>query len=278
MFFSLILATVNRTEEPDRFLNSLTRQSYTDFELIVADQNPDDRLIQILEKYKLVFPILHLRSDKGLSKARNVGIKKANGDVIAFPDDDCWYPDNLLETLANFFNENRDYDGFTGRSISTAGKDTGGRFSKKPCVLNQLNILGRHVSYTVFLRRSLVEKVGDFDIRLGLGANTKWGSGEETDYLLRCIKMGSRLYYDPSFLVYHPEVIYSDSNAKRRALSYSLGWGKVLRKHQFPFWFVLYHLFCPLAGASLEMISLNVNKARYHWCVAKGRIYGWLDF
>jgi len=277
VFFSLILATVNRTEELKKFLKCLARQSYTNFELIVIDQNPDDRLVPVFENYKPLFPILHFRSEKGLSLARNVGINEASGDVVSFPDDDCWYPDHLLDEIATFFKKHEAYDGVMGRGVSLEGKDAGGRFRKKPCLLNRMNLLGCHISFTMFLKRSLIKRVGNFDVRLGLGAGTKWGSGEETDYLLRCLKMESKLYYDPSFLVYHPEKIYSGPDARKRAFSYALGWGWVQKKHQLPFWHVLYHITRPLIGAFVELVALNPNKARYHWHIVKGRTLGWLD-
>jgi glycosyltransferase involved in cell wall biosynthesis len=92
MKFSLVLATVGRTQEVARFLDSLARQTYRDFELIVVDQNPDDRLVELLRPFELRFPIIHLRCERGVSRARNLGPKYVSGDIVGFPDDDCWYP------------------------------------------------------------------------------------------------------------------------------------------------------------------------------------------
>ena len=50
--FSLILATVDRVTELERFLDSLDRQTFRDFELFVVDQNTDDRLVPILASYR----------------------------------------------------------------------------------------------------------------------------------------------------------------------------------------------------------------------------------
>src|SRR5579864_3540599 len=89
--FSLILATVGRLDEVARFLQHLGRQTYRDFELIIVDQNSDDVLERLIRQYQGCFPVLHLRSEPGLSRARNVGLQHFSGDVVAFPDDDCWY-------------------------------------------------------------------------------------------------------------------------------------------------------------------------------------------
>ena len=91
MKFSLILATLNRTGEVDYLLKTLDRQTYRNFELIVVDQNADDRLVPLLAPYQANFPILHLQSAKGLSRARNVALEHVSGDIVAFPDDDCAY-------------------------------------------------------------------------------------------------------------------------------------------------------------------------------------------
>src|SRR2546427_827401 len=101
MKFSLVQATLGRTGELARFLRELDQQTYRSFELIVVDQNPDQRLAPILAPYESRFPVFHVRSEKGLSRARNVGMRQIGGDVVAFPDDDCWYPPHLLEWVRN---------------------------------------------------------------------------------------------------------------------------------------------------------------------------------
>lgn len=99
---SLVVATINRTVELERFLASLDTQTYRNFEVIVIDQNPDDRLVPVLCRHAGL-AISHLRSGRGLSKARNVGLRATKGEIIAIPDDDCWYPPQLLSTVAAWF-------------------------------------------------------------------------------------------------------------------------------------------------------------------------------
>ena len=52
MKVSLIMPTINVTKELDLFLQSLVQQTYQDFELIVVDQNPDRRVLDIVMKYE----------------------------------------------------------------------------------------------------------------------------------------------------------------------------------------------------------------------------------
>ncbi|BBL81899.1 glycosyltransferase family 2 protein [Thermus thermophilus] len=273
MRFSLVLATVGRTGELKNFLESLNAQTYRSFELIVVDQNDDDRLVPLIHSFQDHFPIIHLRSDKGLSRARNVGLRHASGDIIAFPDDDCLYPPNLLESVARWFNEHPEWYGLTGRVVDENGLPSGGRWDRKKGAVNRYNVWRRGISVTIFLRREVVTAVGPFDEDLGVGAGTPWGSGEETDYLIRALEAGFRIFYDPSGMVVHP----NKHPDPLRAYVYGVGMGRVLRKHRYPLWFVFYQWLRPFGGALLSLSMGKVDKARYHWAVLRGRLLGWLS-
>lgn len=278
MHFSLIVATINRTKEIKRFLQSLASQSYKNFELIVVDQNSDDRLVPILEPYKTHFPILHIRSAPGLSRARNIGLRYVKGDIVAFPDDDCWYPPDLLEKVANFFQKHPDIDGLAGRSIDENGKPSVGRWDEKEGLIDMFNVWRRAISFSIFLKTKVINEVGDFDETLGVGAGTPWGAGEETDYIVRTLKLGFKIYYYPSINIYHPQKtpVY-DVRAISRAYSYGMGFGRVLRKHKYPLWFLGYYLIRPLSGIILSLLTGNFSKAKYYGTVLNGRFLGYLS-
>src|SRR5439155_16279062 len=94
--FDLVLATVGRVDELRHFLDALQDQAYRNFRLIIVDQNADGRLDPILDSYRGSIPLLRVSSEPGLSRARNVALRRLEGDVVSFPDDDCWYPPDLL--------------------------------------------------------------------------------------------------------------------------------------------------------------------------------------
>lgn len=276
MRFSLIMATIGRTKEVERFLKHLDCQTYRDFELIVVDQNMDNRLVPVLEHYKERFPILYLRSDKGLSRARNVGLKNISGYIVAFPDDDCWYPPDLLERIACFFKVHPEIDGLTGCSVDENGYFSASRWDRGAGLINKFSVWRRGISISIFLKTIVVEKVGNFDKSLGVGANTPWGSGEETDYLLRALKAGFYIYYDPTLFVCHPQVEEQHRNlSSERALNYNRGMGRVLRKHQFPLWFVLYQWARPVGGMFLSLLQFDLDKLHYYYSAFLGRVSGW---
>lgn len=275
MKFSLILATLGRTAELERFLQSLAAQNYRDCELIVVDQNLDDRLVPLLAPYRECLAIQHLRSAKGLSRARNVGLKHITGDLVAFPDDDCWYPDGLLCQVAQMFDQVKTIDGVTGRSADETGRISQGNFPATKQWVDLESVWHCGISYTIFLRRAVVVGVGEFDETLGVGAGTPWGSGEETDFLVRALKSGAVVLYDPAVVVHHPTKTDTiNEQLLHKAFSYGCGLGRVLRKHGYGMRFRLRALIRPAGGVLLSMAKLDPRRAVYHWNILKGRYRG----
>ncbi len=280
MRYSLILATICRTCEVDRFLKTLDYQAHREFELIVVDQNKDERLLPILAAYSGRFPILHLKSEPGLSRARNVGLRHVTGDVVAFPDDDCWYPPRLLERISELFCDHPELDGFTARMTDERGRSGATRFDKEPGLLGQTNVWKRVASITLFLRRSVIEAVGEFDEALGVGAGTIWAGGEDIDYALRAVECGFKVYYRPDVCVFHPSYPtppeYDYAKLAERAYGYGAGIGRVWRKHNYPLWFVAYYLLRPVGGVVLSLVQGDKGKARFYFNALRGRLRGWL--
>ena len=278
MKFSLVLPTIGRTREISRFLASLDAQTYRNFELVIIDQNPDESLVDVLAPYSKRFPFLHLRSERGLSRARNIGLKNIDGDIVAFPDDDCWYPENLLEQVNRWFKDNPELDGLTGLAEDGEAEVSVTRWGPNACLIDRLGVWRKCTSITIFLRKSVIDQTRRFDETLGAGSGTPWGSAEEMDYLIDLLDCGYRIYYNPCFVVYHPQSVQTyDAKSIERGYSYGAGMGRVLRKHRFPLWFVAYLLIRPLGGALLSFAGFNIAKARYHWSIFRGRLSGWLS-
>lgn len=272
---SLILATVDRTTELERFLFSLDQQVGAGFELIVVDQNRDDRLVRLFRERKERYSITHVRSEPGLSRSRNIGLHHACGELVCFPDDDCWYPEGLLSKVCALFSEYTSWDGVTGRLIDAEGKPSNGRFGAKGGRVDRLTVWTQAISYTIFLRRRVIEAVGQFDEELGLGSGTPFASGEETDYLIRAVIRGYNIQYVPELRIHHPHSIVSyDEHVIKKARAYGVGMGHVVRRHRYPTWFKAKILLRPLGGALLSLLAIRLRKACYHLYVFIGRSQG----
>jgi glycosyltransferase involved in cell wall biosynthesis len=276
--FDIIVPTLGRVGELDRLLASLSTQTYRAFRLIVVDQNRDDRLGPLLERYRKEMTIARLASDLGLSRSRNIGLAAREGELVAFADDDCWYPPGLLARVERELTTHPEWDGVTGRVVDAEGRPSVGRWSKHPGPINRVNVWTSGVAVSIYLRGHVVDRVGPFDETLGVGAGTPWGSGEETDYLLRALEHGFELRYDPALVSCHEQTRTDMSAATVAAgFPYGMGMGRVLRKHRYPWWSAAYHAARALGGSALALGSGRPREARFHWGVARGRARGWLS-
>ena len=275
MSFSLVLGTVERTGDLEIFLTSLDAQDYRDFELIVVDQNPDDRLVPILAPYAEKFPVVHLRCEKGLSRAKNLGLAHASRDIIGFPDDNCQLPEGMLREVARFFGEHPEVDGLTGRSADEEGRDSNGKFARTAGPVDKFNVWNRNIAFNIWLRSRSVRGVR-FDEDMGPGAGTMWGAGDETDFLLQVLEKGAYLFYDPRFVVIHDQPVKQyDESARRRAYSYACGGSHAIKKHGFPLWFKVWWVARTLGRLSLTVAGRNGwPEVFYRWNLLKGKVRG----
>ena len=95
---SVIMPTYNRAYVIDRAILSVLKQTYRDYELIIVDDGSDDNTstkVQRFEDERIIY--IKLENNRGASFARNVGIKKANGEYITFLDSDNEWRPNYLE-------------------------------------------------------------------------------------------------------------------------------------------------------------------------------------
>lgn len=155
MRFSLITATLGRVEEVRCLCVSLSKQTFKDFELYIVDQNEHHELEDIVRNFEKNFIIHYIRSDvKGLSYNRNIALRMCKGEIIGFPDDDCYYEVNVLQEVNEAFSS-REEVGFC--AVTT--QDT---VTKRVCHISQKaylykkDVLKACISYNIFVRKTIV--------------------------------------------------------------------------------------------------------------------------
>lgn len=100
-FFSIVIPLYNKENFVQDTLKSVLNQTFQDFEIIVVDDGSTDKSAKKVKEFNNPKINYFRTENQGASKARNVGIQKANADYICFLDaDDYWYP-NHLDVLYN---------------------------------------------------------------------------------------------------------------------------------------------------------------------------------
>lgn len=161
---SVIVPVFDRTELLDRALQSIQKQTFQDFEIIVVDDHSTMDILSIAEKYNARYM---KTVGKGVSAARNTGIRSSGCEWIALLDsDDEWFP-NKLEMQWQYISNNKNCDFVHSNELwvrnghpvkqSLKQQKKGGRIFSlctERCLIAPSSILAR---------KSLLNQVGLFD-------------------------------------------------------------------------------------------------------------------
>jgi glycosyltransferase involved in cell wall biosynthesis len=106
---TVIIPTYNRVDYLKKTLDSIVAQTFQDFEIIVVDDGSPNDTTEVLCKHYSKVKYIRIPNSGGPAKPRNTAIKEANGDYIAFvDDDDIWLP-TKLEKQVKALEENPDF-------------------------------------------------------------------------------------------------------------------------------------------------------------------------
>jgi glycosyltransferase involved in cell wall biosynthesis len=274
VLFSLIVCTRGRTQELDCFFESVINQlGDTRCQIIVVDQNTDGRLDLIIEAYRGRVQIEHIRSPAGLSRGRNLALRYVRGSVVAFPDDDCVYPNTLLNDVWTQLVTLPTADGISVMSRDFDGKASGPRWNPKAGWITKNQVFRQAISYGLFFRAGLVRQVGAFDESLGIGSKSSWQSGEETDYVLRALAQGFRIFYCPTLFSIHARG-RKDESGFRKQVTYAAGGGRVVRLHSFSWIFRLRFFAAPFLRATFNLFRLAPRHSKWQLDIGLARWRG----
>jgi glycosyltransferase involved in cell wall biosynthesis len=271
---SLIVATVGRVEELARLLQSIAVQQMPEVELIVVDQNPDDRVKTLLEDAAPLLRCTHIRSPLGLSRARNAGLAVAMGAIVGFPDDDCWYPEKFLLHVKQWFDIHPAHQLLCCSLRDETGKEVAARWPVYSQRLNRNSALRAAASASLFIRAQAVRQLNGFDEQIGLGSGTLFQSGEDTDLALRCLRAGGNAWFEKFLHVGHPRRDPAGV-PPHRGFAYGMGFGYILGKHGYPSRLAAYHVVRAIIGASRSLLRLRATEASFYLQSALGRWKGY---
>lgn len=204
MKVSILMCVRNVENYIDACLKSILHQSFTDFELIIVDDNSTDSTLSIINKIK-DNRVKVLKNDKqlGISPSRNKCVKYAVGEYLFFTDGDCTVSEDWLKQGLKHF-EDPNVMGVEGRIVYVS-QDYKPTFSDS---VQENRNGGNYMTGNVAYRKAVVEAVGGFDESLTYL--------EDRDLGFRILKLG-KIQFCPRMLVTHPKVTLTPKTYLKRA-------------------------------------------------------------
>jgi glycosyltransferase involved in cell wall biosynthesis len=204
MFFSIIIPLYNRPQEIKELLETLTLQTYKQFEVLVIEDGSVDDAADIVKSFSDKLDVKYfVKNNEGQGFTRNFGFERAKGDYFVIFDSDCLIPENYLQIVNDALAKDH-LDAYGGpdaahpsftpiqKAISyamTSPFTTGGiRGNKKG--IGQFHPR----SFNMGISRQVWEKAGGFIITR---------SGEDIEYSIRIHSMGFKIGLIPEAKVYH---------------------------------------------------------------------------
>ncbi len=273
MTFSVIIPVYNRPDELADLLDSLTRQTYTDFEVLVIEDGSTNKSDRVVAAYQNRLTLRYFQKENtGQGFSRNYGFERAEGDYFVVFDSDAVVPPGYFAAVENYLTHTA-LDAYGGpdaaspdfsdtqKAISyamTSVFTTGGIRGKKQ------NVGGKFLprSFNMGLSKWVFQETGGF---------AKRDMGEDMELSTRLIRLGYRVGLIPEAGVYHKRrgtlgaFFRQIINFGRTRVQLQRQYGIPIKLvHLFPVLFtlgwlslpILALIFAPLAGAGLAAYML----------------------
>ena len=204
MRYSLIIPVYNRPDEVDELLESLTRQHFQDFEVLVVEDGSSVPCESVVDRHATSLDIHYLKkANSGPGQTRNFGAERSRGEYLLILDSDCVLPPNYLDAIEAelqkepadaFGGPDRAHESFTRvqkainyamTSFFTTGGIRGGKKKMDKFYPR---------SFNMGIRREVYQDLGGF---------SKMRFGEDIDFSIRIFKAGYRCRLFPDAWVWH---------------------------------------------------------------------------
>jgi glycosyltransferase involved in cell wall biosynthesis len=229
---SVVIPTSNRCDLLLRAINSVEKQTFTNWEIIVIDDNSIDETESTMSVKKSVqINYIRLNKKSGGAVARNIGIENSKGDFVAFlDDDDEWMPEKLQKQI-NFITSDKQVGiCYTGRRTIRKGNlifGLGKKYSfKYPPKKDQFkaimsdNFIG--ITSSVMIPKTILKEISGFDESLPCL--------QDYDLYIRIIKKWNAAGIDEPLVLYHLDGNIKHVSLTRKEIEFASGY--ILKKYE----------------------------------------------
>ncbi|WDF70110.1 glycosyltransferase [Sphingobacterium oryzagri] len=268
MFLSIIIPLYNRPQEIDELLQSLTKQRYTDFEVIIVEDGSTKASQAIVEGYNDRLAVRYfVKPNEGQGFARNYGFARAKGDYFIVLDSDVLVPEDYLLHVLQGLERDR-WDAFGGPDAAhasfTATQKAISYSMTSPFTTGGIRGNKKHVgqfhprSFNMGLSKAVYAQTQGFKLAR---------RSEDIEFSIRMINNGFKVGLIPEAFVYHKRratfmQFFKQTNffGKGRIDIYKLFPAELKPVHALPAVFVI-----GLAGLFLLNIVLCLTDGAYPW-------------
>ncbi len=209
---SIIIPIFNAEMDLPTLIESLKKQTDSNFEVLFVDDKSKDNSLKLLTKEKLKIGksvrVLQNKINLGPAKTRNFGILKSTGKIIAFTDSDCIINENWVRNIRHFFkNDSSELvmgkvtipkSTLIGDSISALGFPAGANLGFEKVWKVSKEGFTEHISSCNFAAKNEVfKRIGTFD------EDFRVAGGEDTELSIRAINQKLHIKYCPEISVLH---------------------------------------------------------------------------
>ncbi|RLA97256.1 MAG: hypothetical protein DRG83_16145 [Deltaproteobacteria bacterium] len=267
-----------------RTLDSIFSGQLRPDEVLIIDGLSEDNTLEVVKSYTLNYDNIRVidNPQRKIAPGRNIAVKEAWGDVIAYTDADCVVDRKWLFNISKRFEEDPTLAGCGGRMLPLPPHNELEKFAGKVFLkeimqydnrlryCSRLSVAGALITANSAYRRDVLLEVGGFDEWFG-------NYGEDIDLYWRLIKSGYKLLYDPDIVVYHrfPQTL---GKFLKKHFGFGIASSKLTKKHLSRMcvdWMLYHKLFSDL----WFLLSLRGSKDKVWGILQKcthimGKIYG----
>lgn len=198
---SVVIPSYNREKRIIKTLESVLKQSYKNYEIIIIDDNSSDNTYEVLKPY-ISEKILYYKNEKnyGGAKSRNIGVEKSKGSIIAFLDSDDEWEIDKLKNQVDMFIKNKDI-AMIYTKYTLIAENTGESFlfnekkrlneDFKAMLCN--NYIG--TTSTICIKKDAFLQIGGFDVNLKACQDWDLYIRVLQKYNTKCVEIPSVKYY-----------------------------------------------------------------------------------